>query len=82
MTGPSLAPLIIPIAGTFFLTAWLSLVFYAGRHPRRAAGNPAAGHGAGRPRWPPRAYQAPTRRIWPVRRTPAIPGHSGAETSA
>jgi len=43
MTGPSLAPLIIPIVGTFFLTAWLSLVFYAGRRPRRAAGNPAAG---------------------------------------
>jgi len=43
MTGPSLAPLIIPIVGTFFLTAWLSLVFYADRHPRSAAGNPAAG---------------------------------------
>jgi hypothetical protein len=24
MTGPSLAPLIIPIAGTLFLTAWLT----------------------------------------------------------
>ena len=48
MTGPSLAPLIIPIVGTFFLTAWLSLVFYAGRRPRRAAGNPSAGR-AGRP---------------------------------
>jgi hypothetical protein len=34
MTGPSLAPLIIPIAGTLFLTAWLTLVFYAGRCPR------------------------------------------------
>jgi hypothetical protein len=30
MTGPSLAPLIIPIAGTLFLTV--------------AAGNPAPGH--------------------------------------
>ena len=48
MTGPSLAPLIIPIVGTFFLTAWLSLVFYAGRRPRRAVGNPAA-RGADRP---------------------------------
>ena len=46
MTGPSLAPLIIPIAGTLFLTAWLSLVFYAGRRPRGAAGNPAPGHGS------------------------------------
>jgi len=40
MTGPSLAPLIIPIAGTLFLTAWLTLVFYVGHRPRRAAGNP------------------------------------------
>jgi len=46
MTGPSLAPLIIPIAGTLFLTAWLTLVFYAGRLPRAAAGNPAPGHGS------------------------------------
>jgi len=43
MTGSSLAPLIIPIAGTLFLAAWLTLVFYAGRRPRRAAGHPAAG---------------------------------------
>jgi hypothetical protein len=43
MTGPSLAPLIIPIAGTLFLTAWLTLVFFAGRLPRRAAGHPAPG---------------------------------------
>ena len=37
MTGPSLAPLIIPIAGTLCLTAWLTLVFYA-RHgmPRQS----------------------------------------------
>jgi hypothetical protein len=46
MTGSSLAPLIIPIAGTLFLTAWLALVFYADRRPRRAAGNPAPGHGS------------------------------------
>jgi hypothetical protein len=44
MTGPSLAPLIIPIAGTLFLTAWLTLVFYAGRLSRRAAGHLAPGH--------------------------------------
>jgi hypothetical protein len=35
MTGPSLAPLIIPIAGTLCLTAWLALVFYAGM-PRQS----------------------------------------------
>ena len=46
MTGPSFAPLIIPIAGTIFLTAWLALVFYAGRCPRGAAGHPAPGHGS------------------------------------
>ncbi len=40
MTGPSLAPLIIPIAGTLFLTTWLILVFYAGRRPRRAGAPP------------------------------------------
>ena len=44
MTGSSPALLIIPIAGTLFLTAWLTLVFYAGRRPREAAGNPAPGH--------------------------------------
>ena len=54
MTGPSLAPLIIPIAGTLFLTAWLALVFYAGRLPR---GPPAIRRPAtevpARPRWLP-----------------------------
>jgi hypothetical protein len=44
MTGPSLAPLIIPITGTLFLSVWLALVFYAGRLPRGAAGHPAPGH--------------------------------------
>ncbi len=44
MTGPSFAPLIIPITGTLFLTVWLALVFYAGRRPRETAGNPAPGH--------------------------------------
>ena len=44
MTGPSLAPLIIPIAGTLFLTAWLTLVFYVGHRPRGAARRPAPGH--------------------------------------
>jgi len=43
MTGPSLAPLIIPIAGTLFLTAWLTLVFFAGHRPREATDNPALG---------------------------------------
>ena len=44
MTGPSYAPILIPIAGTIFLLAWLALVFYAGRdHPPRAGRNPAPG---------------------------------------
>jgi hypothetical protein len=44
MSGPSYAPILIPIAGTIFLLAWLALVFYAGRdHPPRAGHNPAPG---------------------------------------
>jgi hypothetical protein len=31
MTGPSLAPIIIPIVGTLCLIAWLVVVFYAGQ---------------------------------------------------
>jgi hypothetical protein len=31
MSGPSYAPILIPIAGTIFLVAWLLLVFHAGR---------------------------------------------------
>jgi hypothetical protein len=42
MTGSSLAPLIIPIAGTFFLIVWLTLVFWAGRLPRETAGQLAS----------------------------------------
>ena len=53
MTGPALAAILIPPAGTICLAAWLALVFYAGRHHpsgpaatrRRAARAPA------RPRW-------------------------------
>ena len=83
MTGPSLAPLIIPIAGTLFLTAWLTLVFYAGRRPggpptiRRLATKVPA-----RPPWLPRACQAPTRRISPAQQTPAMPCRGRAETPA
>jgi hypothetical protein len=43
MTGSSLAPLIIPIAGTLGLTMWLALVFYAAHRPWGGAGNPAPG---------------------------------------
>jgi len=44
MTGPALAAILIPPAGTICLAAWLALVFYAGRHhPQRAGGNPAPG---------------------------------------
>ena len=40
MSGSSLAPIIIPIAGTIFLAAWLILVLYADRSTR-PSGNPA-----------------------------------------
>jgi hypothetical protein len=43
MTAPSLAQLlIIPIAGTLSLTAWLALVFHADCSSWRFGGNPAA----------------------------------------
>jgi hypothetical protein len=45
MTGPGLTQLIIPVAGTLFLTAWLALVFYADRHSRRAGGHAASAQG-------------------------------------
>lgn len=32
MTGPSVAPILVPVFGTIFLVAWLILVFLAGRH--------------------------------------------------
>ena len=44
MNGSSLAQLIIPIAGTLSLTAWLALVFHAGHRPWRADGNPTPGY--------------------------------------
>lgn len=37
MTGPSLAPILIPILGTLSLAAWLIVVFLAGRHLSRQA---------------------------------------------
>ena len=37
MNGPSLAPIVVPIAGTLLLVAWLVLVFAAGRHDERPA---------------------------------------------
>ena len=44
MTGPSLAPLIISIAGTLFLTAWLTLVFMLAVPAAGSHRNPAPGH--------------------------------------
>lgn len=59
MTGPSLAPVIIPIVGTLCLIAWLVVVFHAERRswrddiqprvPGQDAGadpDPASGSGA------------------------------------
>jgi hypothetical protein len=44
MTGFGLATVLIPLAGTISLAAWLTLVFHAGGdHPQRAGSNPAPG---------------------------------------
>jgi len=44
MTGSTLAVILIPLAGTISLVAWLALVFYAGRdHPPRTGRSPAPG---------------------------------------
>lgn len=40
MSGPSLAPILIPIVGTLSLVAWLLVVFHAGRHPSGTAETP------------------------------------------
>jgi len=65
MTGPALAAILIPPAGTICLAAWLALVFYAGRdHPHGpdATRRPAA-KALARPRWLPGAGQTPAHRI-------------------
>jgi hypothetical protein len=43
MTGSSLAAIVIPLAATTGLAAWLTLVFYAGGHFHPAGDNPAPG---------------------------------------
>jgi len=40
MTGPGLALIIIPLASTASLVAWLTMVFSADSHPRQADRNP------------------------------------------
>ncbi len=40
MSGPSLAPILIPIVGTLSLVAWLLVVFHAGRNPSRTTAPP------------------------------------------
>jgi hypothetical protein len=65
MSGPSYAPILIPIAGTISLLAWLALVFYAGRdHPRGpAATRRPAARAPARPRRLAGARQTPAHRI-------------------
>jgi len=53
MTGSTLATILIPPAGTIFLAAWLTLVFYADRH-QPPAGRPHPGSRPPVP-WPGRA---------------------------
>ena len=36
MTGSGVALILIPVAGTLCLIAWLALVFHAEGHPRQA----------------------------------------------
>jgi hypothetical protein len=65
MTGSTPAVILIPLAGSISLIAWLALVFYAGRdhlHGPDAARRPAAKTLA-RPRWLPGATQTPAQRI-------------------
>jgi hypothetical protein len=65
MTGPTLAAMLIPPAGTICLLAWLALVFYAGRdHPRRPdpTRRPAV-QAPPRPRRLPAATQTPAQPI-------------------
>jgi len=33
MTGSSLAPIVIPIVAMVSLAAWITMIFYANRHP-------------------------------------------------
>ncbi len=40
MSGPSLAPILIPIVGTLSLIAWLAVVFLAGRQLSGTAASP------------------------------------------
>ncbi|MGE5291767.1 MAG: hypothetical protein ACM3ML_32140 [Micromonosporaceae bacterium] len=42
MTGSTLAHIIIPIAVTLALAAWIAVLFYADRYPYWAGQNPAA----------------------------------------
>ena len=44
MTGPGLALIIIPLASTASLVAWLTMVFSADSHPRQADRNPVGTH--------------------------------------
>ncbi len=67
MSGPSLAPILIPIVGTLSLVAWLLVVFHAGRRPggTTAPRRPVAKTAP----WPRRlggASRVPSRRIRPT----------------
>jgi hypothetical protein len=81
MTGPSFAPILIPIVGTLSLVAWLIVVFRAGRdsagpaRTRRPALVPA------RPGRLTRARLALAGRIRPVRRALADSGARAPERS-
>jgi hypothetical protein len=90
MSGPSYAPILIPIAGTIFLVAWLLLVFHAGRHldGTSAAARRPVKKIAARPRRLTGAVRAQARRIQPIRpisrpgQPAAWPSHASTQVQA
>jgi hypothetical protein len=86
MSGPGYALILIPIAGTVFLIAWLLLVFHAGRHlDGTAAARRPVRKKVFRPRRLTGAIRVQARRIQPVRpitrpgRPAAWPSHASAQ---
>ncbi len=67
MSGPSYAPILLPVAGTTFLIAWLLRVFHAGRHLDGTSARRPARRKMVRPRRLTAAIRAQARRIRPVR---------------
>ncbi len=66
MSGPSLAPILIPIVGTLSLVAWLLVVFHVGRPPSGTAAPPRpAARAVPAPRQPADASPGPRPAVTP-----------------